>query len=675
MNAPPLFVGATLVFWGAVCGQWMLAIPAAIVLEGSRWVGVRWQLTDNDFRRLADLCNIGIIGIVVYRLFTGWFNQAAWMVIKWLPIVLLPLILGQAYSVAGRINLNTLLLLKWKRPADPDKPPIFLDISYAYAGVCVLAAGAANLRTAWFYPAIIVLLSWGMWPYRPRRRSVLLWAGLFIPAAVLGAAGHMGLSHLQGIVMEQTIGLFSGLPVGNAGMYRNFSKIGDIGNHKVSNRIVFRLKPASENLMPSLLQEGAYDVFRSDLTIWSASRTEFQAIDIGAAKGTWQVSGCRSHHYVGTIAQHLRGENEMLKLSGGACRLTNLDVVSAETNGLGTVKVEGVGLRLYRIHDSVQTPLMAPPTRYDREFKGHEADTVEQIIRTLKLRSMPPEKRLNVLNSWFTEHFTYSLETQPRKSGISLIENFLTHSRAGHCELFATAAAVILRSTGIPTRYVRGYAVDPSDRMGGWILVRSRHAHAWVSAYIGEKWTTMDPTPGNWQAMESSHMPWIQKLKDMAAWLTFSFSQWQDQWSADRRGSVYISLLFLLIFLLFAYRVWRKRTRTRSASISVERRISGSPPPLPGLDSDFYRIEKQFNSQGFFRHRWETFSDWFRRMEESHKVVIPATISKDALDLHNRSRFDVNGLTGEEKEKLGSIVSDCTEKDIRTAFTDLRGHR
>ncbi|MBT8330725.1 MAG: transglutaminase-like domain-containing protein, partial [Deltaproteobacteria bacterium] len=39
------------------------------------------------------------------------------------------------------------------------------------------------------------------------------------------------------------------------------------------------------------------------------------------------------------------------------------------------------------------------------------------------------------------------------------IENFLTRSRSGHCEYFATATVLLLRQAGIPARYARGYSV------------------------------------------------------------------------------------------------------------------------------------------------------------------------------------------------------------------------
>lgn len=89
----------------------------------------------------------------------------------------------------------------------------------------------------------------------------------------------------------------------------------------------------------------------------------------------------------------------------------------------------------------------------------------------------------------------YSLEI-PFASDERHLSRFLQEERQGHCEYFATAMAMMLRSLGIPARIVNGYATD--EWVGGqnYFLVRQQHAHSWVEANIpGEGWTVFDPTP------------------------------------------------------------------------------------------------------------------------------------------------------------------------------------
>jgi protein-glutamine gamma-glutamyltransferase len=80
--------------------------------------------------------------------------------------------------------------------------------------------------------------------------------------------------------------------------------------------------------------------------------------------------------------------------------------------------------------------------------------------------------------------FQYSLEGQPRDPTIDAIEDFVANHPRGHCEYFATALALMLRSQGIPSRVVLGYRCDEWNPVGKFYQVRQLHAHAWVEAYL-----------------------------------------------------------------------------------------------------------------------------------------------------------------------------------------------
>lgn len=72
---------------------------------------------------------------------------------------------------------------------------------------------------------------------------------------------------------------------------------------------------------------------------------------------------------------------------------------------------------------------------------------------------------------------------------------FLEESDTGYCVHFATAATVLLRSMGIPARYVTGYLVQPKANNAD-TMVRLRDAHAWVEVHMPNcGWITLDPTP------------------------------------------------------------------------------------------------------------------------------------------------------------------------------------
>ena len=90
--------------------------------------------------------------------------------------------------------------------------------------------------------------------------------------------------------------------------------------------------------------------------------------------------------------------------------------------------------------------------------------------------------------------YPYSLEDR-REGHVDPVLEFLQKHEGGHCELFASAMALLARSLGIPTRIAVGYRVDETNAITGVSVVRDRNAHTWVEAFIEGRWQSFDPTP------------------------------------------------------------------------------------------------------------------------------------------------------------------------------------
>jgi transglutaminase-like putative cysteine protease len=100
-----------------------------------------------------------------------------------------------------------------------------------------------------------------------------------------------------------------------------------------------------------------------------------------------------------------------------------------------------------------------------------------------------------VLETYLKTHFGYTLEL-PTTAVKDPVANFLFERKRGHCEYFASAMAVMLRTLGIPSRVVNGFRSDEFNDLTGNYIVRAKDAHAWVEAYFpGYGWQTFDPTP------------------------------------------------------------------------------------------------------------------------------------------------------------------------------------
>jgi hypothetical protein len=92
--------------------------------------------------------------------------------------------------------------------------------------------------------------------------------------------------------------------------------------------------------------------------------------------------------------------------------------------------------------------------------------------------------------------YSYAIDT-PLQGGTRSILEFLTESKRGFCQQFSTAMAVMLRSIGIQSRVVVGFASGtPSTRTPGQYSVLTTQAHSWVEAYFPESgWMPFEPTP------------------------------------------------------------------------------------------------------------------------------------------------------------------------------------
>jgi protein-glutamine gamma-glutamyltransferase len=139
-----------------------------------------------------------------------------------------------------------------------------------------------------------------------------------------------------------------------------------------------------------------------------------------------------------------------------------------------------------------------PPEHFDRVTMLPRAEFHNLVARELSAHLAT------------TPTLTYTTELRRTNKDIDPVEDFLFYTRAGHCERFATALVLMLRSQGIPAVLVLGFkGCEPTEQPGRY-LVRQEHAHAWVEALIQDyqprpwwkvwqtsRWLTLDPTPSS----------------------------------------------------------------------------------------------------------------------------------------------------------------------------------
>jgi hypothetical protein len=122
---------------------------------------------------------------------------------------------------------------------------------------------------------------------------------------------------------------------------------------------------------------------------------------------------------------------------------------------------------------------------------------VRKLAEQVTARGSGVFEKTTALESYLRTNFEYTLQLPPAPPRDPVAE-FLFERRQGHCEYFASTMAIMLRAVGIPSRVVNGFRGGDYNPLTGSYVVRARHAHSWVEAYVpGEGWLTFDPTPSD----------------------------------------------------------------------------------------------------------------------------------------------------------------------------------
>ena len=158
--------------------------------------------------------------------------------------------------------------------------------------------------------------------------------------------------------------------------------------------------------------------------------------------------------------------------------------------------------------------------------KGHER--VAALAKKLTAGLTTPEQMASRLLSHLRDggRYAYSLEQPEVDAKQQPLDVFLFDARRGHCEYFATALAVMLRTLGVPARNVTGFVGGEYNRYGGYFAIRQADAHSWVEAFVPERgWITLDPTPSGRDEM--GPVQWL--FSDVSAMVDAMRAYWMTR--------------------------------------------------------------------------------------------------------------------------------------------------
>ncbi|MES9991483.1 MAG: DUF3488 and transglutaminase-like domain-containing protein [Candidatus Thiodiazotropha sp.] len=99
------------------------------------------------------------------------------------------------------------------------------------------------------------------------------------------------------------------------------------------------------------------------------------------------------------------------------------------------------------------------------------------------------------LEQFLRNNYDYDFDSIFTSQQHTPLSRFLFETKKGHCEYFASALAIMLRTQGIPSRLVTGFSATNQNPLTGYYDIYALDGHAWVEAYVDEiGWLELEPT-------------------------------------------------------------------------------------------------------------------------------------------------------------------------------------
>jgi transglutaminase-like putative cysteine protease len=306
-----------------------------------------------------------------------------------------------------------------------------------------------------------------------------------------------------------------------------------------------------------------------------------------------------------------------------------------------------------------------------------------EVIQAAGARNGYDEAR--AVENYLRNNLGYTLEL--KAGGPDPLADFLFHVREGHCEYFATAMAVMLRTLGIPTRIVNGFLPGEYNGAADAFTVRQSDAHSWVEVYFPQtnSWVTFDPTPPAGRTThartglagavskysEALELMWFQYVvgydkQEQRSLITSMRTQLFDL----QRGSLAkfdqartalpslarpILIGFASVVGLLAALFLIRRVRRFGWQRALKVWQSGDPDEMSRVD--FYkRLLQALEKQGIKRDLWQTPLEFASAVDISQARAI--------TNAYNRVRFGGEDLTERELQELHRLLR-AIETDSR----------
>lgn len=253
---------------------------------------------------------------------------------------------------------------------------------------------------------------------------------------------------------------------------------------------------------------------------------------------------------------------------------------------------------------------------------------IEALAAQIFAEATTLHEAVSRLESHLRREYQYSLDLE-RDTRLAPLEDFLFVQKKGHCEYFATAMVILLRTQGIAARNVNGFLGGTWNDYGQYLAVSQGDAHSWVEVWSGEVgWRLYDPTPADprgvarlglldhlSQYLDALRLRWYQHVVE------YSLSDQYEILTAVREGlrrlsmptlggaaqpqRVWVGGVGLVVLVGLAIFLWRRR---RGAA-------SGECPELHEITAIYRSFLIRYGKLGYTKAPEQTALEFLQRLE------------------------------------------------------------
>ena len=313
------------------------------------------------------------------------------------------------------------------------------------------------------------------------------------------------------------------------------------------------------------------------------------------------------------------------------------------------------------VPDVTEDWLRAAATDYPEDIRERYLDLprtvperVHQLAQEIVAGKTNPYDKAKAIEAYLRA-YPYDLEVTAPPKDQDVADYFLFELKKGYCDYYATAMVVLARSSGLPARFVSGYASGSYDAPNAQYVVRELNAHSWAEIYFPEiGWIEFEPTGSQPEIERIAEEVVVPMESDEATTASALLNRFRVE-----RILIWISPIIAIFFLSFVYFALIERWiyMRLSPELAIER-----------IYRRLYRLGRPLAGERAPAETAREFSD--RLMDKIREIMQQSRFAK----LFTRTQDDVNLLTSIYCVSLFSRQN-TQKKDAVAAFNTWKNLR